>query len=143
MIQFLKICTKCRKQKWNSSFSKQKNNSDGLASRCKDCSKEQSARNHQNNPQQNRINNLKSKFKITVEEYELMLKSQNDVCKICKQPETKKDRNSNIQLLSVDRNHLTVKIRGLLCDNCNVMLGRAKDDIEILKQAIKYLEDNQ
>ena len=44
--------------------------------------------------------------------------------------------------LVVDHCHKTGKIRGLICDSCNVGLGRFKDNIDNLKNAIKYLEKN-
>jgi len=40
----------------------------------------------------------------------------------------------------VDHDHVTNKVRGLLCHHCNTALGKFKDDINIMKQAIKYLE---
>ncbi len=141
MKQFLKQCSKCRKQKWNSEFSKNKTSSDGLQSWCTYCVREY----QENDPKRKitiRKDHLKSKFNLTIEGYELILKSQKGICKICKQPETAKDRNGDIRRLCVDHNHETDRIRGLLCDKCNVMLGRAEDNPEILKQAIKYLEES-
>lgn len=138
--QFLKTCTKCREQKWDSEFSKDKNYSDGFKTWCKDCRNNHQQMCRQNNPKYTRINLLKSKYGITIEDYEMMLKSQNGVCVICGQPETQKDKNSKIQPLSVDHCHKPFKIRGLLCCKCNNMLSNARDNIEILKRAIKYLE---
>ena len=42
--------------------------------------------------------------------------------------------------LTVDHNHVTGQIRGLLCTNCNLGIGNFKDKTELLKNAIKYLE---
>lgn len=56
------------------------------------------------------------------------------VCAICKRPETIN------KSLAVDHCHLTNTIRGLLCTNCNIALGKMGDSIEILKSAIAYLE---
>ncbi len=39
----------------------------------------------------------------------------------------------------VDHDHKTGKIRGVLCDNCNHMLGMSHENIELLKKAIVYL----
>ena len=38
--------------------------------------------------------------------------------------------------------HKTGKVRGLLCSECNFGIGKFKDNISILKKAIKYLEEN-
>lgn len=45
--------------------------------------------------------------------------------------------------LCMDHCHETGSFRGWICDNCNVGLARFKDNINILKKAISYLEDNK
>ena len=40
----------------------------------------------------------------------------------------------------IDHCHKTGKIRGLLCDTCNRALGLFKDDIQMLKNSVAYLE---
>lgn len=42
--------------------------------------------------------------------------------------------------LSIDHDHATDQIRGLLCRPCNMLLGNARDSVEILRAAIAYLE---
>ena len=81
-----------------------------------------------------RNQNIKHRFGITGEQYDLMLLQQNEVCAICKNPEL--GRNT---VLSVDHNHNTGKIRGLLCNGCNLALGLLKDNSYTLYNAIKYL----
>lgn len=78
---------------------------------------------------------LKQKFNMTINEYDELLKKQGNVCAICGKELEKGKR------LAVDHNHKTGKIRGLLCVNCNMMLGMSKDNINTLKNAIKYLEE--
>jgi hypothetical protein len=75
-------------------------------------------------------------FGITLEDYNRMLKEQNNVCYICNKPETSKRRKK----LSVDHCHKTNKVRGLLCSNCNLGLGNFQDNIEFLEKAILYLK---
>ncbi len=94
---------------------------------------------------------LKQKFNLTHNDYEQMLALQNGLCAICKQPETLKGRKSKrfpehavlVKRLSVDHNHSSGKIRELLCHNCNVLLGNAKDSIKILQDAISYLKKHE
>lgn len=80
-------------------------------------------------------NHLKDKYNITLDDYNKMLYEQNGVCKICGIHHTEVKKG-----LHVDHCHSTGKIRGLLCVNCNNMLGHAKDNIKTLQAAIKYLK---
>lgn len=87
------------------------------------------------------IGNLK-KYGLTRDDYVDMEKSQNGVCKICGEPEKYKNR------LSVDHDHSCCSgptscgkcIRGLLCSNCNRVLGQVNDNIEVLQKMIEYLK---
>jgi len=40
----------------------------------------------------------------------------------------------------LDHNHRTGVVRGWVCDSCNTGIGRFKDDVELIKRAIKFLE---
>lgn len=83
----------------------------------------------------NRRENLKRKFGITPETYDLMLSAQGGRCAICA------EKNEGPRAFAVDHNHQTGKVRGLLCHNCNIGLGNLKDSKHLLLLAIKYLED--
>jgi hypothetical protein len=72
---------------------------------------------------------------ISKEEYDTMLQNQNGKCVICNNPPLGFKKS-----LCLDHCHSSLKIRGLLCDNCNAGLGKFKDDVQILKNAILYLE---
>lgn len=75
------------------------------------------------------------KFGLTSEFYEKMVEKQNGRCAICSinVPE-------NGERLAIDHSHDNGKIRGLLCRQCNLLLGCAKDSIEILENAIIYIK---
>lgn len=83
-------------------------------------------------------NNLR-RYGISLEQYDNMLLKQNGVCAICKQYETMKNKKGTICNLSVDHDHETGLVRGLLCRNCNVGLGNFSDDIRVMRVAIAYL----
>jgi hypothetical protein len=83
--------------------------------------------------------NIKHNFNITAADYDLMLTNQNKGCAICKKEISHKHQNGKNAKLAVDHCHLTGKIRGLLCGNCNLGLGNFKDNIGLLKLAIEYL----
>lgn len=81
---------------------------------------------------------LKRYYGITVEQYNAMFAYQNGACAICGKPESEQSRK-----LSVDHNHETGAVRGLLCDNCNHAIGMFQDDIDLLQKAINYLKMHQ
>lgn len=71
--------------------------------------------------------------------YQELLLEQNSVCRICKEPE-KVYKKKGVQSLSVDHNHITGKVRGLLCFRCNRGIGLFKENRETFKSAMEYLE---
>src|SRR2546428_12923650 len=71
-------------------------------------------------------------YGITEEVFNALFEEQNGLCAICKQPEL-------YRKLSVDHDHLTSKVRGLLCSRCNTGLGLFKDSKVFLEAAIIYL----
>jgi hypothetical protein len=90
----------------------------------------------------NRDLHLQAKFGITLGKYLEMSSAQDHACGICGQPETI-TRNGKERWLAVDHCHTTGAVRGLLCGNCNPMIGYAKDNIEVLEKAIAYLKSHQ
>ncbi len=85
---------------------------------------------------------LKRKYRITFEQYREMLEAQNGVCAICSSPETALNARSPIgkpQPLSVDHDHATGAVRGLLCGKCNAGIGLLMDDADLLIKASRYL----
>jgi len=89
-----------------------------------------------NNYEKIRNQSLKYCYGITSDDYNKMFADQNGCCAICSthQSEFKKP-------LSVDHCHTTGKVRGLLCSECNLGLGKFKDDITNLENALKYLKE--
>jgi hypothetical protein len=79
---------------------------------------------------------LKRRYNVTPEQYNKTFSKQEGKCAICYN-EFKSTQNTH-----VDHNHITGNFRGLLCRSCNQGIGYLKDDIKILKSAIKYLKDN-
>ncbi len=74
-------------------------------------------------------------------EYEKLVKEQNNKCKICNEAETRAGRKEGTTMrLILDHCHTTNKVRGLLCHQCNVLIGFAKDSTDILESAIIYLQ---
>lgn len=85
--------------------------------------------------------NHKRNFDLSPPEYDAMLRAQNFVCAVCQRPETQILRKTGkLKALAVDHDHVTKEVRGLLCTRCNQLLGSAKDDPQILREAADYLD---
>lgn len=83
---------------------------------------------------------LGRKYGISIDDYDRMLSAQNGKCGICLrkfEPLTKK-RAWHTPV--VDHDHVTGKVRALLCGPCNSGIGYFKDDIGRLEAAAKYLK---
>jgi len=81
------------------------------------------------------------RYGITLEIYNKMLMKQDNVCAICKKSETRKHHITNkTRELSIDHDHKTGKVRGLLCCLCNMIIGNIDESIDTLKNMIKYLK---
>jgi len=93
------------------------------------------------NPKFERRRHLVRKFGISNEQYEEMLEAQNDLCAICKKPETRfHGQTKEVCLLAVDHDHSTGQVRDLLCWRCNTTIGRVEESVELLRSMITYLE---
>ena len=77
--------------------------------------------------------NISSSFKLN--DYFLLVEKQENRCAICN-----RHRSELTYDLCVDHDHITGKIRGLLCHKCNCGLGIFKDNVEILQKSINYLQ---
>jgi hypothetical protein len=78
---------------------------------------------------------LTTKYGIDLSQFNEMYSQQDGKCYIC-QSSVPNDE------IRVDHNHSTGIVRKLLCHNCNVILGHAKEDPDILLKCVEYLRDN-
>lgn len=79
--------------------------------------------------------NLRKTYGININQYVSMLDSQDRKCAICATPFSDLTQKQ----VHVDHCHETSRVRGILCSACNLMLGKARDNVDILKSAIEYL----
>ena len=86
------------------------------------------------NPEKFRAMDVYKKYNLDYEEYKQKLLGQNNKCAICFLEFSKE------KYPCVDHNHETNKVRGIVCSNCNLVLGNAKDNKKILESAIIYLK---
>lgn len=78
--------------------------------------------------------NRKWKYGLSPEQHKLLLTQQNGLCAACKGPPT-----GHYGVLVVDHCHESGTVRGLLCNDCNVALGRVKDDAQRLEALAHYV----
>lgn len=129
----MKTCIICKESKEDIAFRKKRG--EGYSPRCDSCRAKCVAatmRWHRKDPGRQKAYNQAYNHGLTVKEYKALVTKQNGLCAICK--EEPLDR-----ALAVDHCHETDKIRGLLCMNCNTGLGKFKDSISLLQQALSYL----
>src|SRR5579859_1146802 len=85
---------------------------------------------------------LEGRYGITLEAYNKLFEKQFGLCAICRKPETEINKRTGlIKSLSVDHNHITQEIRGLLCGECNKGIGSLKENPTIFRNAAEYLEN--
>jgi len=132
----MKKCSGCGLEKPLSEFYKHDAYSGNYTSMCKSCLAEYHKTPTMRKKQ--RACRLKLRFGMTVEQYDEIFETQNGVCAICGQPEIVKNRYGWARL-SVDHDHKTGEIRGLLCQKCNSALGFVNENIPVLQSMINYL----
>lgn len=148
-----KKCGGCKETKLKSEFTKYSTQKDGLDWICRPCKKKRRLKYAHKTYEYNRSwrennleyaklrdkrSNLMKHFGLTLEEFELMKQAQNYGCAICG-----KNRSSKKKDLCVDHDHVTGKIRGLLCDCCNRGIGLLLDSTELLQKSIDYLKNSK
>lgn len=139
-----KVCNKCGIRKSLSKFYKRKwknksGNHYGHREQCKYCGNRQRKLHREKYPELTKLYNLKGNLKtlygITLDDYNKIFQKQNGCCAICGKHQSELNRR-----LDVDHDHKTGKVRALLCSHCNTGLGSFRDNINVMKKAIKYLE---
>lgn len=143
-----KKCNKCEEIKEVTKFYRDKSISDGYATICKSCKNISMSKWREENREKYNANmryaratqhdtfkniDLKRTYGITLEDFNRMLKEQNNLCAICdKGPQGKRP-------LVVDHNHATDRVRQLLCYGCNRAL-HVLENKELYEKAMKYLK---
>jgi hypothetical protein len=81
-----------------------------------------------------------ARYGLSVGDVLSLAKAQGSRCAICKVHAKDIAHDSfKHNPLVIDHDHKTGKVRGLLCPTCNLVLGHAKDDVNLLANAISYL----
>ena len=91
------------------------------------------------NYERDRVNFIRRVYNVDFKEaLDLHKRSLHDTCEICG-----KGFEDNGKALAVDHCHSNGHVRGILCEVCNKGLGHFKDNVDVMKNAIKYLEEKR
>lgn len=127
-----KACSGCGVNKPAEEFRKH-------SARCKTCRAEAAKRWRDTNPDRHRasqqVGKLRGRYRMTVEEYDVLLAGQQGRCAVCLRPPA-------VRLLGVDHDHATGLVRGLLCTFCNsktIARHRGQAGVDLFNRAARYL----
>lgn len=84
---------------------------------------------------------IKNAYGLTEKNFTDLMRSQKSRCAICKRLFSVL-RKTYKNPVHIDHNHKTGKVRGLLCNKCNWMLGNAGENVKTLEFAIAYIKNN-
>lgn len=168
----MKRCRCCKEQKPESDFNKvlDERHPDGFRQKCKSCrntvrrrrrgevrekvnsrkmelwhqlTDDQKRESYQKRSHKVFVWKLSAKFGITLEQYEGMVSRQGNKCAICGVHASEASRSNPNKRLHIDHCHKTGRVRGLLCNACNVGLGSFRDSQEVMNKAISYLSSQR
>lgn len=119
----MRKCIYCKKMLSLDKFTKDSSKGSGYKSYCKKCASGVQL-----------IRNVKRKYNLEASDYDKMLHKQGECCAICGIKSSDYGKK-----FSIDHCHKTMKVRALLCNNCNVGIGLFKENLDTLVSAISYL----
>lgn len=129
-----KWCSSCGYALVHQAFNTAPRNRDGLEAKCKHCKaaglRDRRARGYRSDPRSLRASKLKSRYGLSLGQWDEMVIAHGGRCAICDKPSPD---------IHVDHCHRTGAIRGLLCPPCNKGLGHFKDDVDRIMSAVAYL----
>ena len=116
---------------------------------CKACGKSrtsspeyraQQRERYRKDPQRLKDQVLRSTHGLTQGQLNWLRDNHGDRCAICDNPETAIHQSGTLRDLAIDHDHKASTVRGMLCSRCNTGIGLFRDNPELLRQAIEYLE---
>jgi hypothetical protein len=138
-----KRCGKCKSYLDPSEFYKKAINPSGLSCYCKKCTLAGQHLRYVTHPREWKGRVLKNQYGITMAQYEALSRAQGHKCGICGTAEASIHRAGTKRELSVDHDHDTGEVRGLLCNRCNRGIGYFGDSVGGLLKAVAYLRQHR
>lgn len=123
-----KWCPECGDVKTLDQFPRNRAQRNGYGTYCKPCHNNIVAANREVHGG-SRNYHLRRRYGITSDHFDQMLVEQDGLCAICREAPAE----------HVDHDHATLRVRGLLCFNCNGALGQFRDRTDLMLRAVGYL----
>ena len=133
-------CAFCQAEKPLEEFQTRRSNGKEYLNRaCRACQREREAKWRQDN--QRRLWERAVRYKcpqygMTPQRYWQMLAEQDHLCALCRRP-------LSLKWQTIDHDHKTGAVRGIVHRACNLVIGNAGEDIEVLHRATEYLQRHQ
>lgn len=124
----MKRCYACKKTKKNTAFNLDNSRGCGLQPKCRACER----LGAQRRKAQQKDAFYRRKYGVSLETVLTLTEAQQSKCKIC----------NEVRPLVVDHCHEKKQFRGLICNACNLGLGKFKESAEVLENAIRYLQSH-
>jgi hypothetical protein len=125
-----KYCPRCELTQPVENFGRNRAAHDGLTAYCRPCHNIK-VRESKDRNGGFREYHLRRRYGIGAAQVDAMIDAQGGTCAVCPgKPE------------HVDHDHVTGKVRGILCFNCNQALGNARDDPRVLIGLVRYLREH-
>jgi hypothetical protein len=131
-VPYGKRCGRCGEFKELQAFPKNKNKRDGRHSNCKPCHIAQTRESFERLFGSWKNYLIEYRYGASEDDVKSLLEKQEQQCAICRQPRP----------THIDHNHSTGRLRGILCFNCNRLIGYADDDTAWFRKAIAYLDQH-
>lgn len=144
-----KQCRRCEIVKPGSEFGKRSASPDGLNYICKQCAAQERADRKELKRKQKvyqealkadarKEAKLQRHYGMSLADYHTRLTEQGGCCAICG-----RDPEGFVRAFAVDHDHVTGRVRGILCPDCNRGLGGFQDSPDLLRRAADYLEQKE
>ena len=123
-------CRNCDTVKPLHEFGRRSGGRSGRAAYCTSCHTEKSKQSRDRLHGGSRAYHLERRYGITEAEYDEMVEAQGGFCALCGERPAQ----------HVDHDHMTGRVRGVLCFCCNQGLGNFRDRADVMRAAIDYLQ---
>jgi hypothetical protein len=127
-----RYCPSCQQVLPIEDFVRNRRTKSGFGSYCRPCQRAKVAESIKRRHGTTRHYHLKRRYGLGADEVLAMLEAQGSACLICR-------RQMTVETAHVDHDHVSGRVRGMLCFGCNGGMGQFSDDPDVLVRAARYL----